>query len=93
MIAEMNRSPRTSSQLQKRANQLGMPQGTAAHRLRVDIMFSLVIRLGYKCHRCGCELTRADFSIDHKIEWQDSDNPAGLFFDLNNVAFSPHSCN
>ena len=34
-----------------------------------------------------------EFSVEHKIPWLDSDDPIGLFFSLDNIAFSHHSCN
>lgn len=79
--------------MKKKAHQLGMNPSTASHRLVKDLLFRFVILAGHKCHRCGEELNRADFSIDHKVPWRNSDNPIGLFFDLDNIAFSHLSCN
>jgi len=38
-------------------------------------------------------MSRDTFSIEHKIPWLDSSDPVGLYFDLNNISFSHHSCN
>ncbi len=38
-------------------------------------------------------MSRETFSIEHIVPWLDSDDPKGLFFDLNNIAFSHLSCN
>ncbi len=70
-----------------------MDPGTAAHRLRRLLMFSLVVQLGNKCFRCGKEMTSDDFSVAHKVPWLDSEYPVRLFFDLNNVSFSHKKCN
>ena len=32
-------------------------------------------------------------SIDHKTPWLHSEDPRGLFFDIDNIAFSHKSCN
>jgi hypothetical protein len=77
----------------KKSQQLGMNSGTAAHRLRARIMFSLAVAAGHKCYRCGGELTPETFSIDHKVAWLDSADPVALFFDIDNIAFSHMSCN
>lgn len=66
---------------------------TAKSRLVKDTLFRLVVQAGYVCHRCGGDLVRDDFSIEHKVSWQNSDDPAGLFFDQENIAFSHWLCN
>lgn len=77
----------------KKKLQLGMNPSTATSRITKDLLFKFAIQLGYTCFRCGKDLNREDFSIDHKISWLDSEDPVGLFFDLNNIAFSHHGCN
>ena len=77
----------------KKHLQLGMNPSTAAHRLRMDILFKMVIDAGHKCFRCGESLDRESFSIEHKIPWLDSENPKKMFFSLENIAFSHRSCN
>jgi len=77
----------------KKAQQLGMNPSTASGRLVKDLLFKFVIDSGHKCHRCGDDLTRDTFSIEHIKEWLDSDNPVGLYFDLSNIAFSHKTCN
>jgi hypothetical protein len=77
----------------KKQQQLGINPGTAAHRLVKDLLFRFVEKSGCVCHRCGKPLVREDFSIDHKIPWLDSDDPAGMFFDIENIAYSHRTCN
>lgn len=79
--------------MDKQHRKLGMNPSTARHKLRTDVMFMLVQQLGYTCYRCGEELTRDTLSIEHKLPWLNSEDPVGLFFDLNNIAFSHQSCN
>lgn len=79
--------------MDKKSEQLGMNAGTASHRLTKDILFQFVVSGGHKCYRCGEELQRDNFSIEHKEPWLDSGNPVQLFFDLNNIAYSHLSCN
>lgn len=79
----------------KKNNQLGMNFGTASNRLRKIIMFELIKRLNLDtCYQCGCKIDNAnEFSVEHKIPWLDSENASGLFFDLDNIAFSHLKCN
>lgn len=72
-----------------------MPIGTATARLKKNLLFTLIIQLGFNyCYQCGFEIDDEDtLSIEHKIPWLDSDNPIELFFDLNNIAFSHNTCN
>ena len=78
----------------KKAVQLGMPWGTAAHRLRQRLFFSLLVKLGENvCLKCGqkIESLYSELSIDHKQDWLDND-PA-LFWDESNIAYSHRKCN
>ena len=72
-----------------------MPIGTASARLRKAIMFKLIQSahedICYRCHR-KIEDAR-DLTIEHKVPWLDSYDPLGLFFDLDNIAFSHLVCN
>jgi hypothetical protein len=77
----------------KKQNQLGMNPSTASQRLIKDLLFKFVSEAGHTCHQCGGELTRMNFSVEHKTPWLDSDDPVGMFFDLENVSFSHRSCN
>ena len=77
----------------KKAELLGMNPATAAHRLRQNLLFDFVVKSGAKCFRCGEELTREDFSVEHKSSWVKSETPRESFFDLDNVAYSHLSCN
>ena len=79
----------------KKSDQLGMPHGTAANKLRKSIMFALIAETEKDtCFQCGKRIEDVDnLSVEHKIPWLDSNNPVGLFFDLDNIAFSHLSCN
>lgn len=77
----------------KKQEQLGMNPSTASGRLTKDLLFSFVKIHSPNCFRCGEPLTRETFSIEHKVPWLDSDDPVGLFFDLDNISYSHHSCN
>lgn len=77
----------------KKEKQLGMKIGTAQHRLRVIIMFDLVVKCGMdSCFRCGTKIEVAEeFSIDHKKPWLDIDPEK--FWDIGNIAFAHRRCN
>lgn len=79
----------------KKSEQLGMPFGTATQRLRKQVMFRLIQKCGMdSCHQCGEKINSVeDLSVEHKIPWLNSNDPTGLFFDVNNIAFSHLSCN
>jgi len=78
----------------KKRMQLGMNPSTASGRLVKDVLFKLIETTGGNvCFQCGEPMTRDTFSIEHKEPWLDSDDPVGVYFDLNNIAFSHHSCN
>lgn len=77
----------------KKQNQLGMNPSTASGRLVKDLLFKFVQDSHPNCYRCGLPMTRETFSIEHKTPWLDSSDPVGLFFDLDNIGFSHHSCN
>jgi hypothetical protein len=80
--------------MNKKAQQLGMNQGTAAARLLRDILWKLIVQTNNNyCCKCKTEMTRQSFSIEHVKPWLDSDDPVGLFFDLDNISFSHLSCN
>lgn len=80
---------------EKKAEQLGMPAGTASNRLRKKIIFQLLKESGKNfCFQCGAEIeSEKELSIEHKKPWLDSGNPVDLFFDLDNIGFSHLSCN
>ena len=80
---------------QKKTIQLGIPVGTATHKLRKMIMFRMIQKAGLDtCFQCGKKIeTIEELSIEHKIPWLDSENPKELFFDLENIAFSHLKCN
>lgn len=77
----------------KKARQLGINPSTASGRLVKDTLFRLAIQTGHVCYRCGGDLDRDTFSIEHKENWLDSEDPKGLYFNQDNIAFSHLSCN
>ena len=83
------------SSSQKKARLLGMPYGTATNQLRKMLLFECVKMLGAdRCYRCGNKIENLkDFSIEHTIPWQGTENPSDTFFDLSKIAYSHLSCN
>lgn len=79
----------------KRRGLLGMPIGTASARLRKDILFSFVVRMGEDtCFRCLKKIeTVGELSIEHKEAWMSAPDPLLSFFDLSNISFSHNLCN
>lgn len=77
----------------KKKQQLGMNPSTAQGRLLKDILWSFVDTSGSLCFQCGNKMSRDNFSIEHKIPWLDSEDPVGLFFDMENIGFSHLTCN
>lgn len=77
----------------RRAEQLGMPYGTASNRLRKQIMFKYVVLVGDNfCYKCGAEIETVDeLSVEHKLPWENRNSD--LFWDLDNIAFSHRECN
>jgi hypothetical protein len=76
-----------------KAAQLGMPIGTATHRLRKEVMFMLVQKCGMDiCYRCKHKIeSAAELSLEHKKAWLYAS--IALFWDLGNIAFSHRVCN
>lgn len=71
-----------------------MNPSTASNRLVKDILFKLLEDTNQDvCFRCKEKIQRENLSIEHKIDWLDSNDPKGLFFDLNNITFSHLNCN
>ena len=78
----------------KKRNQLGMNPSTASQRLARDLLYRYAVELhDLPCHHCNQRMTRETFSIEHIVPWLDSDDPVGLYFDLDNISFSHDSCN
>ena len=79
----------------KKSEQLGVSHGTACNRLRKNILFDLLRKqVENVCFQCGLPIDIVDeLSVEHKIPWLDSEDPIGLFFDLDNIAFSHLTCN
>lgn len=74
---------------------LEMSINKAQHRLRKNIMFSMMQRLNEdNCYRCGEKIVDINtLSIEHKTSWLYSEDPKKLFWDLDNIAFSHLKCN
>ena len=73
--------------------QLGIPFGTACHRLKLQILFKYIKKAKENfCFDCKKEiLTPEELSIQHKKVWLYI-SPE-LFWDLENIAFSHRKCN
>ena len=74
-----------------KAEQLGMPMGTAEKHLRKDIIHELARQLGKnQCCRCGLEIEEPkDLAVVHVQDWEEDSD---LFWDLTNIAFSHTAC-
>jgi hypothetical protein len=79
--------------LHKKHLQLGIPIGTATHRLRKLLLYQLAHKLDLNhCLRCREAIDSPDdLGIDHREPRLDVS--ARLFWDLSNVAFSHKRCN
>lgn len=78
----------------KKHNQLGMNPSTASHRLVKDVLWKLIVQTEQDvCCKCGEVMSRENFSVEHIVPWLDSEDPVGLFFDLDNISFSHLRCN
>tara|TARA_R100000479_G_scaffold107563_1_gene53936 strand:+ start:73 stop:453 length:381 start_codon:yes stop_codon:yes gene_type:complete len=79
----------------EKTKQLGMNPGTASNRLKKNLLFEFAKRLDmHWCYQCAAEIKNSDqFTIEHKTPWLHSEDPRGLFFDIDNIAFSHKSCN
>ena len=77
----------------KKSEFLGMPFGTATHRLRKMVLFSILKRHGENiCYACGNLIESVEeLSMEHKEQWEGRNSD--LFWDVNNIAFSHRACN
>ena len=74
--------------------QLGMNPSTAAGRLVKDVLWKLIQQTGQgTCCKCSEPMSRETFSVEHVTPWLDSEDPVGLYFDLENISFSHLRCN
>ena len=74
--------------------QLGMEMKSASTKLMRDLLWQYIENSGETlCHACGEPLCRETFTVEHIEKWLDSEDPAGLYFDLNNISFSHQRCN
>lgn len=74
---------------------LGEKLSTAKSKLNKLLMFELAKKCNMEmCFRCGERIAGIDdFTIDHKESWLLSDDPAKLFYCIDNIAFSHAKCN
>jgi hypothetical protein len=81
------------SSTERKSVTLGMPHGTAQHRLRKIVLFDVLRRHKENvCIRCSLLIEKVeDLSIEHVKPWEGIS--AELFWDLQNIAFSHISCN
>lgn len=78
----------------KKQQQLGMNPSTASGKLVRDVLWKLVAQTEQDaCCKCGEPMSRETFSIEHVTPWLDSEDPVGLYFDLENISFSHLRCN
>jgi hypothetical protein len=73
--------------------QLGMPLGTATHKLRKMVILELLKQLK-RSNCCRCKLpiqTAEEMSMDHIEPWRNLD--VSKFWDVNNIGFSHKACN
>lgn len=81
---------------QKKSAVLGMPFGTACNRLRKVVLFHILVKHDENvCHRCNQKIEDvSELSIEHIEPWENAGESAkGLFWDVNNIAFSHLHCN
>lgn len=72
-----------------------MNPSTASNRLKKMLLFEFAKQLDKDvCHQCCKKIEKIEeFSVEHKEPWLDSEDPQGLYFDLDNIAFSHLHCN
>ena len=70
-----------------------MPFGTACGQLRKQVLYMVADKAGMlDCFVCSARIEEPDdLTIEHKAPWLDVD--PGLFWDLDNIAFSHRGCN
>jgi hypothetical protein len=87
--------PYDSGRIAEYRQQLGQDPRTAAFRLGRQLLLEYARRLGLAdCLRCGKPIEPgAQFDLDHEKPWIDSDDPKGLYWDLDNVRLSHPICN
>jgi hypothetical protein len=81
------------SRAKEQAELLGQSFGSANSRLRKNIIFHLLERLGENvCYVCGEVIEVSDdLSVEHIKPWEK--RSAELFWALDNIAFSHRKCN
>lgn len=79
---------------EKKKLQLGMNPSTASGRLVKDLLWNFIEKTGQNhCCKCGEMMSRDTFSIEHIVPWLDSEDPTGLYFNLENISYSHLICN
>lgn len=78
----------------KKKMQLGMNHSTARARLVKDLLWNFIVKTDNDtCCKCGEKMEKDNFSIEHVKPWLDSEDPVGLFFDIENISYSHLQCN
>ena len=79
----------------KKKEQLGMNPSTAANALKKSLMFHLAVKSEMDiCFQCKKQIESSkELSVEHMTPWLDSEDPVGLYFDIDNLAFSHLKCN
>ena len=79
----------------RKAQALGMSQGKARNKLVKLLLFKMMQQLGEDiCFRCEHLIRDADdMSIEHHLSWQEAEDPAGEYFNLDRIGFSHRNCN
>lgn len=76
------------------SDELGMSMGKARNILIRKLMWQMIVETGRtSCYHCGKEMTEDNYSIEHVIPWRYSEKPSEMFFELDNISYSHHSCN
>lgn len=70
-----------------------MAPSNARNQLIRMIIFDFICKENIVCYRCETNMSLENYSIEHKIAWLHSEDPVGLYFNLDNVTFSHLQCN
>jgi hypothetical protein len=82
------------SAAQIKSELLGSSFSSAYQRMLKNILYDkIIVANNIKCMRCGEEMSREDFSIDHIEQWRAADNPFESMVSSDNCDFSHLSCN
>lgn len=85
--------PPNNKIMNNKKQQLGMAPSNARNQLIRMIIFDFICKENIVCYRCETNMSLENYSIEHKIAWLHSEDPVGLYFNLDNVTFSHLQCN